>query len=89
MLPHLRALVAVLAVGQIVGRLAGNLRRQRLVELARQQAQIGFEIPQRRGEVLQVIREQPAIAQLGDGRRIDRQQQVETKRACGNDRIRT
>ena len=64
------------AVRQIVGRLAGNLRGHRLVDLARQQAQVRFEIAQRRAEVLKVIGEQPAIAQLGHGGRIDRQQKI-------------
>jgi hypothetical protein len=43
---------------------------------ARSKAQILFEISQGRGEVLEVLGEQTAIAEFGCRRRIDRQQEI-------------
>ena len=59
-----------------------------LVDLAAAAAG-SFEIAQRGAEILEVIREQAAIAQVRDGSRVDGQQRSATNRACGNDRIRT
>src|SRR5258708_23445348 len=44
--------------------------------IARHEPQICFEILQRRRKILHVVREQAAIAQFGECRRIDREEQI-------------
>ncbi len=44
--------------------------------VSREQPQVGFEIPQRTGEVLQVIGEEAAVAEFDDRGRVDREEQA-------------